>query len=93
MIRIRINKSEVWIRGSGSVPKFHGSATVYLTFSVGILEYKAAQFPHIFRLEDVAVSLHAAHSVEWLETLRASRIEVLQPDMINRILNETPSVC
>ncbi len=25
---IRIHKSDVWIRGSGSVPKFHGSATL-----------------------------------------------------------------
>ncbi len=66
---------------------------LYLTFSVGILEYEAPQFPHIFRFEDVAVPLHAAHSVEWLETLRASGIEVLQPDMIKRVLNETPRVC
>ncbi len=27
-IRIRIHYSEVWIRGSGSVPKFHGSTTI-----------------------------------------------------------------
>ncbi len=27
-IRIRIHQSEVWISGSGSVPKFHGSATL-----------------------------------------------------------------
>jgi hypothetical protein len=27
-IRIRIHLSEVWIRGSGSIPKLHGSATL-----------------------------------------------------------------
>ncbi len=27
-VRIQIHKSEVWIRGSGSVPKFHGFATL-----------------------------------------------------------------
>jgi hypothetical protein len=29
--RIRIHSSEAWIRGSGSTPKCHGSATLFLT--------------------------------------------------------------
>jgi hypothetical protein len=30
-IPIRVNKSEAWIPGSGSTPKFHGSATLNIT--------------------------------------------------------------
>jgi hypothetical protein len=34
-IRIRIHKSEVWICESGSVPKFHGSATLVVHYVHG----------------------------------------------------------
>ncbi len=74
--RIRIHKSEVWIRGSasGSVPKFYGSATlVFMRFQLADSWYifiyysKTAEWPDRWpRMTGLLMLVNASYCTGWV---------------------------
>jgi hypothetical protein len=80
-IRVRIYWSEVWICGSGSAPKFHGSARLVNR----ICRRKKIRIQYRYNTLNFAVNCHAQI---WLKTKKVTRCET-SGEIKGKIRSET----